>query len=61
MTTPLPDRLEIAAIHASAVYWCLATMESFGPDEGYVHVDVCGDGRPCSRPLDEADDLPDLA
>ncbi len=33
------------------VYWCLATMEAFGPDDGYAHATVCagGGGRGCYR------------
>jgi hypothetical protein len=32
------------------VYWCLATMEAFGPDDGYVHASVCNGGaRTCYR------------
>jgi hypothetical protein len=31
-------------------YWCLATMEAFGPDDSYTHATVCqGDGRSCYR------------
>ena len=33
------------------VYWCLATMEAFGPDDNYAHATTCkGDGRGCYRP-----------
>jgi hypothetical protein len=32
------------------VYWCLATMEAFGPDDDYAHATVCqGGGRGCYR------------
>jgi hypothetical protein len=34
------------------VYWCLATMEAFGPDDGYVHATVCRSARSCCR-IDE--------
>ena len=34
------------------VYWCLSTMEAFGPDDGYVHASVCRGGRSCCR-IDE--------
>jgi hypothetical protein len=30
-------------------YWCLATMEAFGPDDGYVHATVCQGQRSCCR------------
>ena len=30
-------------------YWCLATMEAFGPDDGLVHATVCRGGRGCFR------------
>jgi hypothetical protein len=40
----------------TAAYWCLATMEPFGPDEAYCHPHVCGEGRACFRP-DAADPL----
>ncbi len=39
-------------IHASsmtAVYWCLATMSSAGPDDGLAHPDHCCEGRGCFR------------
>ena len=31
------------------VYWCLATMEAFGPDDSYAHATVCQGGRGCYR------------
>ncbi len=33
------------------VYWCLATMEAFGPDDSFAHSTVCqgGCGRGCYR------------
>ena len=33
----------------SEAYWCLATMEAFGPDDNYAHATVCRDGRSCCR------------
>jgi hypothetical protein len=33
----------------TASYWCLATMEPFGPDESYCHPHVCGERRVCYR------------
>ncbi len=30
-------------------YWCLATMEPFGPDDSYAHAVVCRSGRGCYR------------
>ena len=30
-------------------YWCLATMEAFGPDDSYAHATVCAGGRSCYR------------
>jgi hypothetical protein len=33
----------------SEVYWCLSTMEPFGPDDGYVHSTVCQGARSCCR------------
>ena len=36
----------------SEVYGCLATMEAFGPDDGYVHATVCRGTRSCCR-IDE--------
>jgi hypothetical protein len=35
------------------VYWCLATMEHVGPDDGWVHPHACGGKRGCYRPRDE--------
>ncbi len=38
------------------VYWCLNTMESFGPDDGYVHAHGCVQGRKCwQRPPEDED------
>lgn len=34
-------------------YWCLATMEAFGPDDDYAHATVCGGGRACYRRDDD--------
>lgn len=31
----------------TAVYWCLRTMETSGPDDGYAHPHACRDGRSC--------------
>ncbi|HUK65838.1 MAG TPA: hypothetical protein VLV17_03365 [Anaeromyxobacteraceae bacterium] len=28
-------------------YWCLKTMEAFGPDDGLVHRHACCEGRAC--------------
>jgi len=28
-------------------YWCLRTMEAFGPDEQLVHADLCHLARRC--------------
>lgn len=30
-------------------YWCLATMEPFGPDDSFAHATVCQSGRGCYR------------
>ena len=38
---------------STAVYWCLRTMETAGPDDGYAHPHACCEGRSCfERPLD---------
>jgi hypothetical protein len=37
---------------ATEVYWCLATMEAFGPDDGPVHASGCAGGRRCYRASD---------
>ncbi|HYO90763.1 MAG TPA: hypothetical protein VEQ40_03975 [Pyrinomonadaceae bacterium] len=31
----------------TAVYWCLGTMETAGPDDGYAHPHTCCAGRDC--------------
>ena len=31
----------------TAVYWCLRTMETAGPDDGYAHPHACCKGRDC--------------
>lgn len=30
-------------------YWCLATMEAFGPDDEHAHALVCRGSRSCYR------------
>lgn len=34
----------------TAVYWCLSTMGTSGPDEQYAHPQACCEGRPCYQP-----------
>jgi hypothetical protein len=43
--------------YSSAVFWCLITAESVGPDDSFVHPHVCTANRPCFRalPRDAAD------
>ena len=33
--------------YSSAVFWCLATAEPVGPDDGVVHPHACTAGREC--------------
>jgi hypothetical protein len=33
----------------TANYWCLATMESVGPDEHFAHAQECREGRRCFK------------
>jgi len=40
----------------TAVYWCLATMESFGADDGFCHPHECVKGRACFEPCAEDDE-----
>jgi hypothetical protein len=37
----------------TAVYWCLRTMETAGPDDGYAHPHACCEGRACFEREDE--------
>jgi hypothetical protein len=37
----------------TAAYWCLATMESVGPDEQYAHAQQCRQGRRCFHKASE--------
>jgi hypothetical protein len=34
----------------TAVYWCLGTMETAGPDDQFCHPSTCRAGRVCFRP-----------
>jgi len=34
----------------TAVYWCLRTMETVGPDDGFAHPHACMSGRECFVP-----------
>jgi hypothetical protein len=36
----------------TAVYWCLDTMGSAGPDDHFAHAHICREGRSCFRPRD---------
>lgn len=38
----------------TAVYWCLRTMETFGPDGNFSHAHSCGPHRRCHRARDDA-------
>ncbi len=38
-----------SGFHPNAVYWCLLTAESMGPDDGPVHPHACGVQRGCFR------------
>jgi hypothetical protein len=33
----------------TAVFWCLKTMETAGPDDRFAHPMACQQGRPCYR------------
>lgn len=38
---------------STAVYWCLKTMETAGPDDAFAHPHSCLAGRSCfQKPLD---------
>ncbi|HEX7958751.1 MAG TPA: hypothetical protein VF493_02460 [Terriglobales bacterium] len=37
---------------STAVYWCLDTMGSAGPDDRFAHPHECKAGRECFRPRD---------
>jgi len=41
----------------TAVYWCLATMESFGADDGVCHPHDCVRGRACFEPCPEDEEV----
>ena len=36
----------------TAVYWCLSTMQTAGPDDQFVHPQDCREGRGCYRARD---------
>jgi len=38
--------------NTSASYWCLATMETAGPDDNLAHPHTCLRSRVCYRPGD---------
>ena len=37
-------------LSTTAVYWCLGTMETAGPDDALCHPSTCLAGRACYRP-----------
>ncbi len=38
-----------AGASTTAVFWCLATMTTAGPDDCYCHPQNCREGRGCFR------------
>lgn len=40
---------------STAVYWCLMTMETAGPDDSYAHPHHCCAARSCFVPPPDAD------
>jgi hypothetical protein len=38
------------ATSRTAVYWCLRTMQTAGPDDQFVHPESCREGRSCYQP-----------
>lgn len=34
----------------TAVFWCLGTMSSAGPDDELAHAQLCREGRRCFQP-----------
>ena len=36
-----------AGVWTAAAYWCLRTMETVGPDDGFAHPHACVSGREC--------------
>ena len=36
-----------AGYRSTAVFWCLATADAVGPDDGFVHPHVCVSPRQC--------------
>ena len=42
-----------ASESTTAVYWCLRTMCSAGPDEDFVHPSICQGTRSCFRAGDD--------
>jgi len=40
---------------STATFWCLATAEPVGPDDGFVHAHACVEGRACFEPPRDAD------
>ena len=38
---------------STSTFWCLKTMGKAGPDEHYVHVSKCQEGRGCWEAAEE--------
>jgi hypothetical protein len=38
-----------AGFVSTATYWCLATTDQIGPDDGFVHPHACTPGRICHQ------------
>ena len=39
-------------VSSTAVFWCLRTMETWGPDEQPTHASACRQGRQCFETTD---------
>jgi len=49
-TDPVPWQ---AGESTTAVFWCLKTMQTAGPDDGLAHPTACRGGRGCFQPPGE--------
>jgi hypothetical protein len=37
------------------VFWCLKTMETWGPDDTFAHAKACKEGRACFESPDDSE------
>lgn len=46
-----PDRVRGDSTDMTEIFWCIRTMQAFGPDDRLCDADTCRPGRECFKGL----------